>query len=648
MAKLLFALSFLSLGSLTILYKAASDSSERLSPQGCRMSYMSPSYILQPNFDSTWTPLAKRYSLSLYREVGWQDNQPHGVPVLFIPGNAGSSRQVRSIASSAARQFYDAPYAVSSEFASRDVKPLDFYAVDYNEDLSAFHGPTLDAETRYAADATAYILSLYPPGTQIIVLGHSMGGVVATSLLSTLSPNISAIITMSTPHTIPPARFDRRISTIYSSAQSILAQADTPIVSICGGAADLMIPSESCILPTPVTDVYRRTVFSSALEGCWTGVGHQASVWCHQVRWRIARAALELGPKSTSQERGEVLDRWLPDGSSTPPPFSGGAALDLSTRPYQTVSPGGILTVRGPMGGQTHLFPAPADRQAHAFVLYLAGGTIHSLGPHHPSPLSATVHFCRGVTPHCERMQARTLKLLPDVPRGAPFPTPGVGVDETEGVAFFEAEVPFFQDAQPTWVAVDIAGGDGRGWTVGGFVEDVSVTAGYSVRDLLYGPARLPLTQHLRTRVELPHLLSHALLVYRVAPVASLSEACLSSLFPPLLEHTSPSETHFHPLALSAPNPNARPLLLHAHTSAPFLKGPSPGLHLTVHSSGECGVVALDLSIDWWATFGRMAIRYWAAIPGFAVGTILCMVFSAWSTSETGGARTVAARSTHD
>jgi glycosylphosphatidylinositol deacylase len=51
-----------------------------------------------------------------------------GVPVLFIPGNAGSSRQVRSIASSATRQFYSSPQVVSPEFFSGGLKPLDFFS----------------------------------------------------------------------------------------------------------------------------------------------------------------------------------------------------------------------------------------------------------------------------------------------------------------------------------------------------------------------------------------------------------------------------------------------------------------------------------------------------------------------------------------
>lgn len=131
-------------------------------------------------------------------------------------------------------------------------------------------------------------------------MGHSMGGVVATSLLP--SSDISTIITMSTPHTVPPARFDSRIDDIYRKGKRVLDLDPTPVVSLCGGASDMMIPSESCILQQPSSgDIFRRTVFTSALEGAWTGVGHREMVWCHQVRWRVARAALEVGGSRETQ-----------------------------------------------------------------------------------------------------------------------------------------------------------------------------------------------------------------------------------------------------------------------------------------------------------------------------------------------------------
>jgi hypothetical protein len=39
------------------------------------MSWMSPSYVQQPAFNTSWSPLARRYSLWLYREVGWDSVQ---------------------------------------------------------------------------------------------------------------------------------------------------------------------------------------------------------------------------------------------------------------------------------------------------------------------------------------------------------------------------------------------------------------------------------------------------------------------------------------------------------------------------------------------------------------------------------------------
>ena len=73
--RLVHALGLLSLLLAAILYYAAIDTVQSLSPQGCRMSWMSPSYVLQTQFDRSWTPLAGRYSLWLYREVGWQGSE---------------------------------------------------------------------------------------------------------------------------------------------------------------------------------------------------------------------------------------------------------------------------------------------------------------------------------------------------------------------------------------------------------------------------------------------------------------------------------------------------------------------------------------------------------------------------------------------
>lgn len=375
-------------------------------------------------------------------------------------------------------------------------------AVDFNEDLSAFHGPTMDSEIEYTSRAISYILSLYPPGTQIIIMGHSMGGVIATSLLP--SPDISAIITMSTPHTLPPARFDARIDGVYDHTLDILRSDPTPILSICGGATDLMIPSESCILPDLGDEPFRRTVFSSALEGAWTGVGHNEMVWCHQVRWRIARAALALGSlvNGSPKERGLVLDRWLRDGHNVPAEVANQDMTDAlqlhDPHSYQVLPEGMHLVLKKPVGEHAYLLPLPSGgmRRTLTFILYVSQGAIGPVAPHVPLSLKASVYHClpspadnEGKShPRCRGLKPNTLKLIPNPIPGRAFPyvrdklvDGSGGVDESEGVVLYEADV----EVEPasgvlSWIAVKVEDAQRDGWIVGGFEESETVVKTFS------------------------------------------------------------------------------------------------------------------------------------------------------------------------
>src|SRR5216684_4618290 len=106
----------------------------------------------------------------------------------------------------------------------------------------------------------------------------------------------------------------------------------------------------------------------------------------------------------------------------------------------------------------------------------------------------------------------------------------------------------------------------------------------------------------------------------------------IEPLLPPLLEDTSSSEAHFHPLMQS------RPLLLHTHTGAPFTSSPrTRGLNLTLYTSSDCQVASLRLRIDWWGTLGRAGARYWTAVPGWAVGIVMWLMFTAMGINERGG-----------
>ncbi|KAF7970245.1 hypothetical protein HWV62_24492 [Athelia sp. TMB] len=636
------AFGIVSLALVLIFYLSGADLPTSLSPQGCRMSWMSPSYVMQSGLDKSWSPLADRYSLWLYREVGWEGTPGSGVPVLFIPGNAGSSHQVRSIASSATRQFYESPYIVSQAFAGRGIKPLDFYSVDFNEDFSALHGPTLDSQISYSSRAISFILSQYLAGTEIIVMGHSMGGVVATALLS--SGNISAVITMSTPHTLPPARLDSRISEIYARNQKILAADHTPILSLCGGATDMMIPSESCILPSTsrnsTEQLFRRTVFTSALEGSWTGVGHREMVWCHQVRWRVARAALELGGSSSAETRAETLDTWLRDGNHLPHslPSRDGLLLDDPTS-FDILPIGHSLAIKSPRSTHAYLFPVPDG--SSKFVVYVEKGAILPVAPQNSGSLRVSVYGCSrpsgsNLPPTCNSVSPAALKLIPNPTPGKPFPVPDEGFDESEGVVAFEADIQP-SSSYDVWASVHIESAGKTGWIAGGFVADNVIVHDASalapfIRIVTVDIPASRLNAGLWSQIHLPAMLSNALVVYRVAPILkSSSPACANELLPPLLMHTTkPSETHYYPLMRSPPQ-----ILLHSHSSAPCITGTrftqTRGLDLTIYSSASSSCISgLSITVDWWATVGRWGTRYMQTAFSWSVGVVALILLDGW------------------
>ena len=357
------------------------------------------------------------------------------------------------------------------------------FVVEFNEDFSAFHGSTLDSQISYTSSAISYILSLYPSNTKIILMGHSMGGIVATSLLP--SGNISAIITMSTPHTLPPARFDSRIDTLYDRLQLTLRRDPTPILSICGGVTDLLIPSESCILPQASNNTFRRTVFTSSLEGAWTGVGHREMVWCHQVRWRVARAALELGGANILPSRATLLDKWLRDGHFLPLNAlkTEYYPLDISdATPVEFLAPGKNLLLESPRISNTYLLPVERGSTSSAsqkFTVLVSRGSIFGVAPQNPLQLRVSIFSCTtSLSPfsalRCVTLKPDILKLIPNPIFGRVFPVPSEGSDESEGTVLYESHVPY-NETEEQWIGVKVDGAEGHGWIAAGLSVDKPV-----------------------------------------------------------------------------------------------------------------------------------------------------------------------------
>lgn len=141
--------------------------------------YIQPVYFKQ-NFTHSSIKLSQRYSLYLAR-----NNERKvilsGFPVLFVPGNAGNYKQVRTFIPVANRIFD------WERHLKHNVERMDVFAgytllmsVETRDELSAFDPVHLHNQALYISGAIDYILDLYKAKkanrpTTIVLIGHSMG-----------------------------------------------------------------------------------------------------------------------------------------------------------------------------------------------------------------------------------------------------------------------------------------------------------------------------------------------------------------------------------------------------------------------------------------------------------------------------------------
>lgn len=340
----------------------------QLDPKGCLMTYMYPTYYRILGFDREKTPLAGKYGLMLYRH-DLEDNPPsfpiadasqltrighhdwaiaksaritlRGSPVLFIPGNAGSAKQVRSIAT----QSWSSFHRLNADLGERPfgANSLDFFTVDLNEEFSAFHGQLLLDQARYVNDAIAYILSLYAedqPGisrpASVLIIGHSMGGIVARTLFTMdnyVHGSVNSILTLATPHMVPPLALDYDITDVYDRIETFWRQgydgphaalANVSLISVLGGYQDITVNSDSGNIHHIVPQSHGFSVFTTAIPHAWVGCDHLSILWCRQVTAAISQGLVNAidarRPEQVKplQERMSVFRNHLMSGSETP------------------------------------------------------------------------------------------------------------------------------------------------------------------------------------------------------------------------------------------------------------------------------------------------------------------------------------------
>ncbi|XP_072396042.1 GPI inositol-deacylase [Diabrotica undecimpunctata] len=253
----------------------------------CEMTYMFeyPQYVKISNkADKEF----RKYGLYAYSEGRLTERTRNmyfdGIPVLFIPGNAGSHKQVRSLSSVALRKWLN----------SRTSYHFDYFAVDLNEEYSGLYGPLLFDQLRYVNASLHRILELYEdrqqPPESVVVVGHSMGGIIAMKLLSELEQPelISVLITLASPLKRPALSLDYHMNKFY---EGIFDEdfSKTTIVSLGGGYKDILMHPH--FTKRKNNDIIH--VSTSHIPMSWTESNHVQILWCKQVVMALNRALFD-------------------------------------------------------------------------------------------------------------------------------------------------------------------------------------------------------------------------------------------------------------------------------------------------------------------------------------------------------------------
>eukprot|EP00949_MAST-11_sp_MAST-11-sp1_P000238 g238.t1 len=145
-----------------------------------------------------------------------------GDPVLFVHGNLGDYRQVRSLDSMAFDEF------------KKGSTRLDYFTIDFREEPSGLSGSILYDQAEFVNDAIAAISRIYALADRkrgdsarrrsVFIVGHSYGGVVAKlsfSLSNHRLGSVHTIVTLGTPHVAPVYAFDHQMHTAYADIQKV-------------------------------------------------------------------------------------------------------------------------------------------------------------------------------------------------------------------------------------------------------------------------------------------------------------------------------------------------------------------------------------------------------------------------------------------
>ncbi len=154
--------------------------------------------------------------------------------VVYLPGHRGDRGQ-------------------SSAFAKLFESNIAVYSLDFRESSTAFHGGLLESQAHFLNVAVEKLRSMHPAGASgVVVIGHSMGGVVALTALtlpSYRSNSFNTVLLLNTPIQSHPFQVDSAVLSLYSRIHTALSQSaesspNTVFISLSGGTLDVTVRDE--------------------------------------------------------------------------------------------------------------------------------------------------------------------------------------------------------------------------------------------------------------------------------------------------------------------------------------------------------------------------------------------------------------------
>lgn len=220
-----------------------------------------------PSFDKVAIDTRHPYSLYAYG-VEIRDAK---YAILFLPGNSGSYKQVRTLGS----------------YVNEHIEEVQVYTINFNEEFIAFSSKLIRRQAEFTCEAARKI------GKKIIIVAHSMGGYVAR--LAAKQCDIDYTFTLSVPE--PSAMF-----ALDHMTDEILLMKTKREFTVSSGWNDMMAPKST-------------SVSVAEFPFSWSDPDHLAVVWSHsimRVLTNLIKAYIRTGipvfPKAKVEVNGERVD----------------------------------------------------------------------------------------------------------------------------------------------------------------------------------------------------------------------------------------------------------------------------------------------------------------------------------------------------